>query len=100
MPSRARSLGVSAPPVSASLTTIRSALEAMERELALLDRRVEELEAGWSGEARDAFVIAMRECRATLADLHHIADGAARVAQESVVRFDDFDRRRSSAWTR
>jgi WXG100 family type VII secretion target len=100
MPSRTRHLGVSTQPVADALTTMRSSLDAIERELQTLDRRVDELEAGWSGEAREAFSVAMRECRAALADLHHIGQSVTRVAQESVVRFDEFDRRRASAWAR
>lgn len=100
MSSRARSMGLSKAPVDNALSRITAALADIDAELDLLDRRVDALEAGWSGEAREAFSVAMRECRAALADLHHIGSGLTRVAQHSVTRFDDFDRRRASAWSR
>lgn len=97
---RTARLGLKKVSVDNSLAAITVALSSIDDELVTLARRVDRLESEWSGEAREAFGHAMRDCRATLADLHSIASSVTRVAQGSVARLDEFDRRRASAWHR
>ena len=98
MTGRARGIGLHKQNVDSSLDTIDGALREIEAEIETLQRKVTKLESQWDGDAREAFSVAMRECRETLVEMHRVGAGLNRVARTSVTRFDEFDRRRSSAW--
>lgn len=95
-----RVLGLRSAHVHNALENVSRALGAIEDDLATLAHRVERVQAQWSGEARDAFAEAMQECTTTLTGLQQIGAALTRVAQGSVARIEDFDRRRASAWHR
>lgn len=85
---------------SLSIEAVRAAIVEIERELDRLEGGARELQDRWDGDAREAFTTAMREWDASARELRAIASEAARIAAESVARFDEFDRRRASAWSR
>ena len=98
MISGARGIGLHKVNVDSSLDTIDLALREIEGEIETLQRKMTKLESQWDGDAREAFSVAMKECRATLLELHRVGVALNRVARTSVTRFDEFDRRRSGAW--
>ena len=99
MTSTAKGIRLRKAPVDAALAEVDRALAEIATELETLQRRVVRLESQWDGEAREAFSTAMADSRRALLDLHRIGAALNRVARESVTRFDEFDRKRSSAWT-
>ena len=98
MTGRPRGISLRKDNVDSALNNIDRAMEDIATELESLQTKVSKLESAWEGEARQAFSAAMRECRVALVELHRVGAALNRVARASVTRFDEFDRKRSSAW--
>lgn len=81
-----------------SLTRIEDSLSVIEHTLDELQHEVSGLQSRWSGEARDAFSIAMRDAHASLRNLRAIASAATMSANTIIGDFEQFDRRRQHAW--
>jgi len=77
--------------INQSLTTIEDTLEELQRD-------VFELQSRWSGEAREAFSVAMANAHASVSRLRVIAVNATVEANAVLASFAEFDRRRQSAW--
>lgn len=81
-----------------SLQNISQSLSTIETTLIDLQRAVSALQSQWTGDAREAFAVAMADAHSSISRLRTIAVDATAEANAVLSNFDEFDRRRQSAW--
>lgn len=81
-----------------SLHNISQSLGRIETTLIDLERAVSTLKSQWTGDAREAFAIAMADAHSSVGRLRTIAVDATTEAETVLSNIDEFDRRRQSAW--
>lgn len=89
---------VSGTRAAGSLQKISQSLGRIETTLVDLQRAVSTLQSQWTGDAREAFAVAMADAHSSVSRLRTIAVDATTEANAVLSNFDEFDRRRQSAW--